>query len=652
MQNLNLDMRRLKIILFLILFSFTFNSVSASNSNKVLIISSYGTDYGWSNSIIDGISAAIKEKFPSLELNVEYMSSEKFSKTDTWVNRINILLENFNENPPIAIVLISDEAWMAYRSANIANFKNTPVLLCAVKPHSISVEDYTNKYNNLQLSDFSSTYSLLNNFNASGVIRSMNTDGYVDLMHQFNPSTDGFLLVTDNRFYGIYTKLIFKQLVAEKYSSHTFESLDARFVNTDSLLARLPEISKSKSVLLTSWLTGEHGFEFSKNYIYKRMSDVLETPIFITNDIGIESNYFIGGYFNDGVFWGKETGEMLLRIIDGEDINLILPITYKDTECNVNWKVFNQYKKSDSSLPKDVIYINEPESIFTKFRNTIVSIIIIFIILLSTFTYILVNHIKLRKAQRLTLELMNNAEKSNHELDTARTNLMKALEKVEESDRMKSAFIANMSHEIRTPLNAIVGFATIYSQLESDEERRDAENIIKDNSDQLLHLISDILIISELESGDITLSYDDIDPSAIYSDVVSILQSKCAPNVELFFDEPEQSIIIHSDYSKLMQVIMILTSNAIKFTKDGSVHIGYYTTEDKKVCFYVQDTGIGINPENYKSIFERFVKIDDYIEGTGLGLPIAKAIATLLGGEIRVQSKLGAGTTFELIIQG
>lgn len=585
-----------------------------------------------------------------MELSVEYLSSEQYNDPNNWGRKIAALLQNYEQSLPSAIVLVSDEAWMAYSSANVQSFKDIPVILCAVKPHSITTQKYGERYDSLKITDFTPTITLMPKYNATGIIRNMNIGGYVDLMLKFNPQTDGFVLATDNRFYGIYTKLLFERYMKDNFSHFSLDMLDSRFVNTDSLLNCLKHISSKKSFLLTSWLTGQHGFEFSKGYIYKKMAEVLPVPIFITNNIGIESGCFIGGYYNDASFWGKEAGEMLLSVLSGAEPKSIEPKFAYDTQCEINWDVYEESKNEDTVLPKDVTFYNKPISVFTKYRKSVLLFMGLFGLMIIVVVYISINHFKLRRAQKLTLELIEEMEKANEKLAQARGELLMALHKAEESDRMKSAFIANMSHEIRTPLNSIVGFSNIITTLDTKEEREEAGVIIKNNSDQLLQLITDILTISEIESGKVELDYDDIDPASICCDVVTLLKLKCSSEVELFFEKPVNDIIIRTDYGRLMQVVIILVKNSIKFTTKGYVKIGYMPLDNGRVEFFITDTGIGIHNENIDLIFERFVKVDNYKEGTGLGLSIVKALVSVLGGEMRVTSEYGKGSTFYFTI--
>ncbi|MEF9932179.1 MAG: hypothetical protein RR770_07775, partial [Bacteroidales bacterium] len=211
------------------------------------------------------------------------------------------------------------------------------------------------------------------------------------------------------------------------------------FITTDSLLTQLPNITPNTGLLLTSWLTGKHGFEYSKDYIYKEMSERLKTPIFITNNIGLEKDYFLGGYFNNAEFWGEETGLMLLAIINGKSPREIPPIIKKDEQCYINWHTLRKFDLSPDNFPDNTIYKNRPESLFEKYRIQISFIILIFIILVIAYILTLQSHLRLRKAQKRALQAIAETNAVNEQLMEARKNLIIALNKAEESDRLKSA---------------------------------------------------------------------------------------------------------------------------------------------------------------------------------------------------------------------
>ena len=223
--------------------------------------------------------------------------------------------------------------------------------------------------------------------------------------------------------------------------------------------------------------------------------------------------------------------------------------------------------------------------------------------------------------------------------------LIRARIKAEQSDRLKSAFLANMSHEIRTPLNAIVGFSDLLVDTENIEERREYIQIVKENNDLLLQLISDILDLSKIEAGTFEFTNGDVDVNMLCEDIVRSMQMKVKENVELMFDPHLAECRIISYRNRLHQVISNFVNNAIKFTSEGSIRVGY-KQKGEELEFYVQDTGVGIDAESQAHIFERFVKLNSFVHGTGLGLSICQSIVEQMGGKIGVESEPGKGSRF------
>ncbi|MBL3931048.1 PAS domain-containing sensor histidine kinase [Bacteroides thetaiotaomicron] len=223
--------------------------------------------------------------------------------------------------------------------------------------------------------------------------------------------------------------------------------------------------------------------------------------------------------------------------------------------------------------------------------------------------------------------------------------LIKAKEKAEEADRLKSAFLANMSHEIRTPLNAIVGFSSMLEEAEEQEEKHQYITIIEDNNKLLLQLISDILDLSKIEAETFDIIPERVNAKQLCNDLFQAMQMKTSPQVELRLKDNLPELTFTSDKNRLYQVLLNFVTNALKFTSEGNITIDYQI-DGNEVKFSVQDTGMGIEPEKQEAIFTRFVKLNSFIPGTGLGLSICQSIVTQLGGKIGVESEPGKGSCF------
>lgn len=225
------------------------------------------------------------------------------------------------------------------------------------------------------------------------------------------------------------------------------------------------------------------------------------------------------------------------------------------------------------------------------------------------------------------------------------TALEQSKEQAEESDRLKSAFLANMSHEIRTPLNAIVGFSDLLLATNDEEEKQEYGNIITANNELLLQLIGDILDLSKMESGTFNLVPQEVDIALLFNDLVTTMRQRVKAGVELICDNPYASCIATLDSGRLSQVVTNFVTNAIKFTTQGYIKMGYGYAQGG-IYVYVTDTGIGISKEKQSKVFDRFEKLNDFAQGTGLGLSICKAIVEAQNGKIGVDSTEGVGSTF------
>ena len=234
--------------------------------------------------------------------------------------------------------------------------------------------------------------------------------------------------------------------------------------------------------------------------------------------------------------------------------------------------------------------------------------------------------------------------------------LAQAKIEAEEANELKSQFLANMSHEIRTPLNAIMGFITLLSEKEDDEQKLKYLKIIKNASDSLLQIINDILDISKIESGKLTIEPYNFNPYKDLIEIAELFQAKAAEKHIRFSIKYNNSMpeVLYSDLLRIKQIFSNLLSNAIKFTSEGSKVKAVVWYKNGNLNILVKDYGIGISEDKQKSIFEPFTQADGSTVrkygGTGLGLTISLQLAKLLGGDLTLKSKEGKGSMFHLSI--
>ena len=240
---------------------------------------------------------------------------------------------------------------------------------------------------------------------------------------------------------------------------------------------------------------------------------------------------------------------------------------------------------------------------------------------------------------------------SNHtaEVEAKLKEYEEKAKQAEKASRMKSLFLANMSHEIRTPLNAIEGFSRIMCETDSASERMKFMEIIESNNTRLLSLINEILDLSRVEAGELIIKRAPTDLNQMCQNLKQLFKFRCPDSVNMVWSKPNMNVMFNTDENRLAQVFSNLISNALKHTTMGSINYGYRLINDgQEIEFYVSDTGTGIAPEDLPEIFNTYMSKDAETmqNGYGLGLPLSKIIVEKLGGQMKVSSELGKGSTF------
>jgi len=371
--------------------------------------------------------------------------------------------------------------------------------------------------------------------------------------------------------------------------------------------------------------------------------------------IGLAGAFFYGvsgGFFFcilsvivSALIFGKRMG-MLYAFLSIFFIALIAILQiFKVIQLNTDFNVYNRNFSTWLTLISGLFYIlmitvYSIGLYYELFRNNIIS--------------------RLKNEEQLQLQ---NKEylALNNRLSAINAELLYAKVRAEESDRLKTAFLQNMSHEIRTPMNAIMGFASLMPRnLDNKTKLEQFARIISQRSSDLLDIINDILDISKIESGQLTVYMEPCDINELFADLTLLFaeHQKRMGKAHLYFrlkNHCEPSLVtINTDVGKLRQILVNLINNALKFTENGGVEGGCRFGEDGELLFYVSDTGIGIPSDKLEAVFERFIQLEHgakmNIGGTGLGLPIVRGLVNLLGGDIHLESELHKGSTFSFSI--
>ena len=406
-------------------------------------------------------------------------------------------------------------------------------------------------------------------------------------------STDGTLVYANKQFieeYGVKGELGVQKVYDLPVSLHTKEIFEKR----------VQEIR-------------DNGGSMGYHARYTRVGEVKErvhqVSTFIMEDGQEEIVWFFTQDITD-VIKNRDELRELNYLLDAILNNIPVYMFVKDPEDDFRYLYWNKALANHSKIPASRALGRTDFEIFPEMQETYVTAAGETRIVQTLKTHIpLVGRVPLIIGISWDITNVQNIEQE----------LIQARIKAEQSDRLKSAFLANMSHEIRTPLNAIVGFSRLMTTTDNREDEKLYSEIINQNSDVLLQLINDILDLSKIEAGTFEYIKQPMDLGEMCRNVYEIHKGRVQEGVTLTLDNENDSLMINEDKNRILQLITNLITNAIKFTYEGEIHFGFKLKKDY-IDFYVKDTGIGISEEKLSHIFGRFVKLNSFVQGTGLGL--------------------------------
>lgn len=630
MRNLNHSVFLLFLILIVYPFAtYAYNEANMQN-NPILIISSYNPE---TSQTADNISAFMDEYKllgGHLPVAIESMNCKSFSEALTWKSQMKSILDKYDgEKSPSLIILLGQEAWSAYISQDHSVISRIPVISGMVSRNALILPE-----TDLSLADWEpesiDTFDDLKSCNiVAGYAYDYDVDKNIELIRDFYPDVRHIAFISDNSYGGVSLQALVRKEM-QHFPDLDLILLDGRKHSIYSIVESINKLPEHTVILMGTWRIDKNDGYFMRNATYTMKDANDKIPMFTIASLGL-GHWAIGGYMPCYRQVGKD---MARQVVDFFDKNKKheLKIELIPNEYSFDAKRLKEEGFDRKTLPEHSVFVNQDISFYDQYRYHIFAVVGAFLLLLTGLLVVVVYYLKTKRLK--------------DDLVLSEVELIKAKEKAEESNRLKSAFLANMSHEIRTPLNAIVGFSNVLvAESCSSTDRESYSEIIRTNSELLLHLINDILDVSRLEVGRVKFVFEKCEIVGLCRNVITTAQYARKTEAEFVFNPPVESLELTTDVQRLQQVLINLLSNAGKFTPRGKITLDF-KVEAAHVFFSVSDTGCGIPADKRSQVFERFEKLNEYAQGTGLGLAICKLTVEKIGGKIWIDPKYQEGARF------
>lgn len=601
----------------------------------VVIVSSYNTAVRHVNeNLAEFFEEYTRSGLPN-PITVEDINAHNLSDCLGWRVRLRRVLRKYYEkgNRPACIVLLGLESSSVFFSFDDPELKRTPVVvgmrgLALVK---IPAQE------RLDIAAWDpESYDLTKDFNdyniVGGQLYYYDVKRNLDLIKRFYPKCNTLTFMTDNTLRGVTMHALFKKYVQNdrRFEVNYIDGRKMSIIDADEAISDMPP---SQALLIGTWTADNSNSYVVRNSTYTFGQTNPKLPTFTLTNVAM-GHWPVAGYTPRYQVLGRELADDVIAFLKTGKKK---PIKLVDNHYVFDLQRVNMLRLSLDDFNFNYDVVNEPLSVFEEYRDTIIFVTVLIIVLI--FALCITIHL-LRRSRRLSAKLV----KQGKELLVAKYN-------AEEANHAKSRFIANISHEIRTPLNAVLGFSQLFAndQIElTAEERKQYAELIMTNGNMLLKLVDDVLDMSKIEAGKLKFNIGEHDVVALVNTAAKIAETNNkSEDVEIRVATSISHLTIETDRERLLQVLANLMTNAKKCTEHGSITIALEKQpNDDMISISVSDTGCGIPKEKAQEVFERFSKLDSFRQGTGLGLSICKAFVEELGGKIWVDTTYTEGARF------
>lgn len=601
----------------------------------VVIVSSYNTAVRHVNeNLAEFFEEYTRSGLPN-PITVEDINAHNLSDCLGWRVRLRRVLRKYYEkgNRPACIVLLGLESSSVFFSFDDPELKRTPVVVGMRGSALVKIP----AQERLDIVAWNpESYDLTKDFNdyniVGGQLYYYDVKRNLDLIKRFYPKCNTLTFMTDNTLRGVTMHALFKKYVQKdrRFEVNYIDGRKMSIIDADEAISNMP---LSQALLIGTWTADNSNSYVVRNSTYTFGQTNPKLPTFTLTNVAM-GHWPVAGYTPRYQVLGRELADDVIAFLKTGNKK---PIKLVDNHYVFDLQRVDMLRLSLDDFNFNYDVVNEPLSVFEEYRDTIIFVTVLIIVLISALCITI--HL-LRRSRRLSAKLV----KQGKELLVAKYN-------AEEANHAKSRFIANISHEIRTPLNAVLGFSQLFAndQIElTAEERKQYAELIMTNGNMLLKLVDDVLDMSKIEAGKLKFNIGEHDVVALVNTAAKIAETNNkSEDVEIRVATSISHLTIETDRERLLQVLANLTTNAKKCTEHGSITIALEKQpNDDMISISVSDTGCGIPKEKAQEVFERFSKLDSFRQGTGLGLSICRAFVEELGGKIWVDTTYTEGARF------
>lgn len=601
----------------------------------VVIVSSYNTAVRHVNeNLAEFFEEYTRSGLPN-PITVEDINAHNLPDCLGWRVRLRRVLRKYYEkgNRPACIVLLGLESSSVFFSFDDPELKRTPVVVGMRGSALVKIP----AQERLDIVAWDpESYDLTKDFNdyniVGGQLYYYDVKRNLDLIKRFYPKCSTLTFMTDNTLRGVTMHALFKKYMQNdrRFEVNYIDGRKMSIIDADEAISDMPA---SQALLIGTWTADNSNSYVVRNSTYTFGQTNPKLPTFTLTNVAM-GHWPVAGYTPRYQVLGRELADDVIAFLKTGKKK---PIKLVDNHYVFDLQRVNMLRLSLDGINFKYDVVNEPLSVFEEYRDTIIFVTVLIIVLISALCITI--HL-LRRSRRLSAKLV----KQGKELLVAKYN-------AEEANHAKSRFIANISHEIRTPLNAVLGFSQLFAndqiELTAEEGKQYAE-LIMTNGNMLLKLVDDVLEVSKIEAGKLKFNIGEHDVVALVNTAAKIAETnRKSEDVEIRVATSISHLTIETDRERLLQVLANLTTNAKKCTEKGTITIALEKLrKDDMISISVSDTGCGIPKEKAQEVFERFSKLDSFRQGTGLGLSICKAFVEELGGKIWVDTTYTEGARF------